>query len=352
MLDGGGEQPTPTLHRRAVRRSCARRLARRRRRPPSTDAVAALLAELDGEHGYLAVQAYLDRLRDAPLAERPGVPRRARTGRPVTFGWGPRFLHSTGQYHKGGPRDRRLPAGDRAARGDLAVPGRAFTFGTSSSPPRPPATRRSWPATAGRCCASTSDGPGRPGRAGARLLGSTEPRVEVQPDADALATARRRRAAVAARRPCRPPAQVPQSCSPAATIAASVHRALARLSADSEVDWTRVVFWLGDERFVAGDSPDRNAGQARARPARRRRRPPSCTRCPPPTPSPTPRPPPAAYADALREHGAGSFDVLMLGLGPDGHVASLFPGHPALAVDDRIAVAVHDSPKPPPERVP
>jgi 6-phosphogluconolactonase len=41
----------------------------------------------------------------------------------------------------------------------------------------------------------------------------------------------------------------------------------------------------------------------------------------------------------------------MLGMGPDGHVASLFPGHPALDVDDRIAVAVRDSPKPPPERI-
>ena len=41
----------------------------------------------------------------------------------------------------------------------------------------------------------------------------------------------------------------------------------------------------------------------------------------------------------------------MLGLGPDGHVASLFPGHPALDVTDRWAVAVTESPKPPPERV-
>jgi 6-phosphogluconolactonase len=41
----------------------------------------------------------------------------------------------------------------------------------------------------------------------------------------------------------------------------------------------------------------------------------------------------------------------MLGVGPDGHVASLFPGSPELDVDDTIAVAVTDSPKPPPERV-
>jgi 6-phosphogluconolactonase len=41
----------------------------------------------------------------------------------------------------------------------------------------------------------------------------------------------------------------------------------------------------------------------------------------------------------------------MLGVGPDGHIASLFPGHPALDITDHIAVAVHDSPKPPPQRV-
>jgi 6-phosphogluconolactonase len=59
----------------------------------------------------------------------------------------------------------------------------------------------------------------------------------------------------------------------------------------------------------------------------------------------------AAYSAALREDGAGSFEVLMLGIGPDGHCASLFPGHPALEVRDAIAIAVHDSPKPPPDRV-
>jgi 6-phosphogluconolactonase len=59
----------------------------------------------------------------------------------------------------------------------------------------------------------------------------------------------------------------------------------------------------------------------------------------------------ASYADEVREHGGGSFDVVMLGLGPDGHVASLFPGFPQLDIDDAIAVPVTDSPKPPPERV-
>ena len=59
----------------------------------------------------------------------------------------------------------------------------------------------------------------------------------------------------------------------------------------------------------------------------------------------------ASYAATLRQHGAGQFDVLMLGIGPDGHVASLFPGREQLEVTDAIAVGVLDSPKPPPERI-
>ncbi len=58
----------------------------------------------------------------------------------------------------------------------------------------------------------------------------------------------------------------------------------------------------------------------------------------------------AAYSDELRDKGSGEFEVVMLGIGPDGHVASLFPGSAALDAD-LITVAVTDSPKPPPERL-
>lgn len=91
------------------------------------DAVAALIAALPA-NGYLAVMAYLDRLVDASLAD-VAAPLANKTQRPVTFGWGPRFLHSTGQYHKGGPAFGVYLQITAEAAEDLAVPGRDFTFG-------------------------------------------------------------------------------------------------------------------------------------------------------------------------------------------------------------------------------
>lgn len=91
-------------------------------------AVQALLDRLDPHHGYVAVMAYLDRLELARLAGIQGG-LVARTGRPVTFGWGPRFLHSTGQYHKGGPAQGVYLQVTGAPAQDLVVPGRDYTFG-------------------------------------------------------------------------------------------------------------------------------------------------------------------------------------------------------------------------------
>ena len=138
------------------------------------------------------------------------------------------------------------------------------------------------------------------------------------------------------------------------TIAGTVHHDLARLAPDSHVDWSRVVLWWGDERFVDADSDERNATQAREDflDARRGPRPDHVHECRPrPTTPPTWQAAAAAYADDLRAHGAGRVRRGDAGHGPDGHVASLFPGYPQLDVDRRVAVAVTDSPKPPPERV-
>ncbi|GAB2955868.1 glucose-6-phosphate isomerase [Micromonospora polyrhachis] len=81
-----------------------------------------------GTEGYLAVMAYLDRFADADAARtRPALAEVA--GRPVTFGWGPRFLHSTGQYHKGGPQVGSFLQVTGAVSDDLPVPGKPYTFG-------------------------------------------------------------------------------------------------------------------------------------------------------------------------------------------------------------------------------
>jgi glucose-6-phosphate isomerase len=90
-------------------------------------AVEALLRTVE-PRGYLAVMAYLDRHRDAALSTVRG-PLARRTERPVTFGWGPRFLHSTGQFHKGGPPVGTFLQVTGLVQQDLAVPDRPFTYG-------------------------------------------------------------------------------------------------------------------------------------------------------------------------------------------------------------------------------
>jgi 6-phosphogluconolactonase len=133
------------------------------------------------------------------------------------------------------------------------------------------------------------------------------------------------------------------------TIAEAVHRQIAQRAPGHDVDWSRVVFWWGDERFVAPDSADRNALDARQAfidvvGATQVHEVPSTADAPDVEAAAT------AYADLVRGSGAGEFDLVMLGMGPDGHVASLFPGFPQLDAE-QVAVPVTGSPKPPPERV-
>jgi glucose-6-phosphate isomerase len=91
-------------------------------------ALDSLLSKL-GEDGYLAVMAYLDSERDENLISiRPALS--SRTGRPVTFGWGPRFLHSTGQYHKGGHPQGVFLQITSSESTDVEIPDRPFSFGT------------------------------------------------------------------------------------------------------------------------------------------------------------------------------------------------------------------------------
>ena len=97
----------------------------------SGDSLAAVLGGLVdglGSDGYLAVLAYLDRIGDA-RGEGARALLATASGRPVTFGWGPRYLHSTGQYHKGGPQVGSFLQITGAVADDLPVPGKPYSFG-------------------------------------------------------------------------------------------------------------------------------------------------------------------------------------------------------------------------------
>jgi 6-phosphogluconolactonase len=145
------------------------------------------------------------------------------------------------------------------------------------------------------------------------------------------------------------------------------------------IDWTGVHVWWGDERFLPAGHADRNDTQARNALLDGLPLPPENVHAVPGPGAPgisSPEDAAAAYAAELARFAgeipgpagtagpAGSagpsddagpavpaFDVVLLGVGPDGHVASLFPGQDTVGVTDRTAVGVHDSPKPPPERV-
>lgn len=93
-----------------------------------SDSVRELLAQVAGD-GYVGIHAYADREAGTGLEALRSVIAAA-SGRPTTFGWGPRFLHSTGQYHKGGPAQGVFLQIVQLSDEDIEVPGRPFTFGT------------------------------------------------------------------------------------------------------------------------------------------------------------------------------------------------------------------------------
>jgi len=135
---------------------------------------------------------------------------------------------------------------------------------------------------------------------------------------------------------------------------------LAAAPARDAIDWGRLHVWWGDERFVPAGHSDRNDVAAKAALLDNVPLNPAHVHPMPTSDGPDGDNPEVAatrYADELaaaarpEDHGpVPVFDVLMLGIGEDGHVASLFPGHPAL-YDTRPVVGVHGSPKPPPTRI-
>jgi 6-phosphogluconolactonase len=123
------------------------------------------------------------------------------------------------------------------------------------------------------------------------------------------------------------------------------------------VDWSAVDVWWGDERFVPADSSDRNELGAQQALLSRVPIDPERVHPIPSSDAGFDEPEEAAdwYAGELAAAaGEGRalprIDVLLLGMGPEGHVASIFPDSPAVSAD-RPVVAVRDCPKPPPTRV-
>ncbi|HJG57225.1 MAG TPA: 6-phosphogluconolactonase [Corynebacterium xerosis] len=130
---------------------------------------------------------------------------------------------------------------------------------------------------------------------------------------------------------------------------------LAALAADSgDVDWSRVMVFFGDERFVPEESPDRNVGQAREALFDHVDIPESYIFPIAPSGGAYLEDPVCAadaYADILAMHAPDGFDLHLLGMGGEGHVNSLFPHTSAIAETERTVVEVRDCPKPPPTRV-
>jgi 6-phosphogluconolactonase len=145
-------------------------------------------------------------------------------------------------------------------------------------------------------------------------------------------------------------------------ILEQVMRALGRVPARDSVDWSKVAVWWGDERFVPTDSDDRNDKAAYAAGLDDLPFDPKQVHRMPASDGPYGDDAQAAadeYAGELSAAvppGQGDddvphFDVILLGIGPDGHCASLFPGHPGVYELDASVIAVHNSPKPPPTRL-
>ncbi|WP_433084898.1 6-phosphogluconolactonase [Dactylosporangium sp. CA-052675] len=141
-------------------------------------------------------------------------------------------------------------------------------------------------------------------------------------------------------------------------IAAQIYQAVRESPARDAVDWSRVNVWWGDERFLPSGDGERNETQARAALLDALRLDPARVHPMPASDGPDGDDAEAAaarYAGALAEAARPGhaelphFDVVLLGVGEDGHVASVFPEHP-VTLESRPVSAVRGSPKPPPVR--
>jgi 6-phosphogluconolactonase len=142
--------------------------------------------------------------------------------------------------------------------------------------------------------------------------------------------------------------RIPEVALTGGRIATQAYQLMGQEGRSSAVDWSRVGLWWGDERFVPADDDDRNARQALT----------ALSTLPLDLARVHPMP---ASGDGLdldgaaeayaQELGQTALDICLLGMGPDGHVASLFPDAPQVRMSGPTVLTVDDSPKPPPVRL-
>jgi 6-phosphogluconolactonase len=141
------------------------------------------------------------------------------------------------------------------------------------------------------------------------------------------------------------------------SVARDVHRAVAAHPDQASVDWSAVHVWWGDERYLPEGDPERNEQQATDDMLRDLGVPPSnIHRMPAYRPDISTEAAAKLYAADLAAHASGGaeypdFDIAFAGVGPDGHVLSVFPGHPEATLERETVVGVENSPKPPPQRI-
>lgn len=139
-------------------------------------------------------------------------------------------------------------------------------------------------------------------------------------------------------------------CLTGGNIANRIYEAFTEMIQGSELDPDRIVLWWGDERFVPTEDPNRHAGRTLSILARTFALAPSQTHPMPAADGVADND--AAAATYAKELGDTVFDICLLGIGADGHTASLFPGHPSFDASGTVTViGVNDSPKPPAERI-
>ena len=143
--------------------------------------------------------------------------------------------------------------------------------------------------------------------------------------------------------------RVAQLCLTGGRAALATYAELGELVPGSELDPSRLELWWGDERFVPTDGSDRNAGPTLALLARHFLVDPARTH---PMPSADGQIDAAASAATYaKELGDTRFDLCILGVGVDGEVAAIFPGHPSAEPSSQSVIGVTEAPKGPPERI-